>query len=76
VDEPVYDDAGRHWVGEHLGPVRKGQVRRYSDACAFITLCDDLVKQIQCCPVKSMVSSEKASVYNGLRPIWRAVDLK
>ena len=30
VDEPVYDDAGGHWVGEHLGPVRKGQVRRYS----------------------------------------------
>jgi hypothetical protein len=44
VDEPVNDDAGGHRVREHLGPVCKGQVRRYSDACAFITLRDDLVK--------------------------------
>ena len=56
VDEPVYDDAGGHWVGEHLGPVRKGQVRRYSDACAFITLCDDLVKQISSLSLKWNVS--------------------
>ena len=45
ADGSVYDDAGGHRVGEHLGPVCKGHVRRYSDACAFITLCDDLVNR-------------------------------
>ena len=46
VDESVYDDAGGHRVREHLGPVCKCQVRRYSNACAFIALRNNLVKQI------------------------------
>jgi hypothetical protein len=56
VNEPIDDYACGHWVGEHLGPVGKRQVRCQSDACAFIALRDNLIKQIGCLTRKTALS--------------------